>query len=174
MSYSSALAPTRRTTLRRLPQRGVYKRNTIYKILDERFVCHVGFVVYGEPVVMPMAYGRAGSRLYIHGSVGSRMLRALVGGIPVCVTLTLLDGLVLARSAFHHSMNYRSVVVFGTASLVKDMRKKLKALQAFSEHIMPGRWADVRKPSDPELNQTLVLELPLTEASAKIRTGPPI
>src|SRR5262249_31736733 len=138
------------------------------------FVCHVGFVVDGEPVVMPMAYGRAGSRLYIHGSVGSRMLRALVGGIPVCVTLTLLDGLVLARSAFHHSMNYRSVVVFGTASLVKDMRKKLKALQAFSEHIMPGRWADVRKPSDPELNQTLVLELPLTEASAKIRTGPPI
>jgi nitroimidazol reductase NimA-like FMN-containing flavoprotein (pyridoxamine 5'-phosphate oxidase superfamily) len=174
MRDSSALVPTRRTALRRLPQRGVYERTTIYNVLDEGFVCHVGFVVDGDPVVIPMAYGRTGNVLYIHGSVASRMLRALAGGVPVCVTVTLLDGLVLARSAFHHAMNYRSVVVFGTASLVKDMRKKLKALQAFSEHIMPGRWADVRKPNDIELNQTMVLELRLTEASAKIRTGPPI
>jgi len=174
MSHSSALVPTRRTTLRRLPQRGVYKRNTIYKILDEGFVCHVGFVIDGEPVVIPMAYGRAGNRLYIHGSVASRMLRALVGGIPVCVTLTLLDGLVLARSAFHHSMNYRSVVVFGTAFAIENKNQKLEALRTISEHIMPGRWADVRKPNGTELKQTLVIELPLSEASAKIRTGPPI
>jgi hypothetical protein len=137
-------------------------------------VCHVGFIVSGEPIVIPMAYARAGKMLYIHGSVASRILRALARGIRVCVTVTLLDGLVLARSAFHHSMNYRSVVVFGVASPVKNVTKKLRALHVFSEHVMPGRWADVRKPNDIELKQTLVLELPLTEASAKIRTGPPI
>jgi nitroimidazol reductase NimA-like FMN-containing flavoprotein (pyridoxamine 5'-phosphate oxidase superfamily) len=160
--------------LKRLRERGVYERNTIYNILDEGLVCHVGFIVNGEPIVIPMAYARAGNMLYIHGSVASRILRTLACGIPVCVAVTLLDGLVLARSAFHHSMNYRSVVVFGVASAVKNVTKKLRALHAFSEHVMPGRWADVRKPNDTELKQTLVLELPLTEASAKIRTGPPI
>jgi hypothetical protein len=160
--------------LKRLRERGFYRRNTIYKILDEGLVCHVGFVVNGEPIVIPMAYVRAGNMLYVHGSVASRLLRTLARGIPVCVTVTLLDGVVLARSAFHHSMNYRSVVVFGVASAVKSVTKKLRALHAFSEHVMPGRWADVRKPNDTELKQTLVLELPLAEASAKIRTGPPI
>jgi uncharacterized protein len=174
MNRSTKLVPTQRTALKRLPERGAYGRNTIYKILDEGLVCHVGFVVNGEPIVIPMAYARAGNMLYIHGSVASRILRVLARGIPVCVTVTLLDGLVLARSAFHHSMNYRSVVVFGVASVVKNVTKKLRALHAFSEHVMPGRWADVRKPNDIELKQTLVLELPLTEASAKIRTGPPI
>jgi len=160
--------------LKRLPQRGVYRRDTIYNILDEGFVCHVGFVVNGEPFVIPMAYARSGNMLYIHGSVASRILRTLAQGIPVCVAVTLLDGLVLARSAFHHSMNYRSVVVFGVASAVINVTKKLRALHAISEHAMAGRWTDVRKPNDTELKQTLVLELPLTEASAKIRTGPPI
>ena len=160
--------------MKRLPQRGVYRRATIYNILDEGFVCHVGFVVNGEPIVIPMAYARSGNMLYIHGSVASRILRTLARGIPVCVTVTLLDGLVLARSAFHHSMNYRSVVVFGVACAVKNVAKKLRALHAISEHAIAGRWADVRKPNDTELKQTLVLELPLTEASAKIRTGPPI
>jgi uncharacterized protein len=174
MKNSPMLVPTQRTALKRLPQRGVYKRNKIYKILDEGFICHVGFVVQGEPVVIPMAYGRARNKLYIHGSVASRMLRALTGGIPVCVTVTLLDSLVLARSAFHHTMNYRSVVVFGVGFAVENKVQKLKALRSISEHIMPGRWADVRIPNDTELKQTLVIELPLSEASAKIRTGPPI
>jgi uncharacterized protein len=174
MNRSTKLVPTQRTALKRLPERGAYGRNTIYKILDEGLVCHVGFIVSGEPIVIPMAYARAGNMLYIHGSVASRILRTLARGIRVCVTVTLLDGLVLARSAFHHSMNYRSVVVFGVASPVKNVTKKLRALHVFSEHVMPGRWADVRKPNDIELKQTLVLELPLTEASAKIRTGPPI
>jgi len=174
MNRSTKLVPTQRTALKRLPERGAYGRNIIYKILDEGLVCHVGFIVSGEPIVIPMAYARAGKMLYIHGSVASRILRALARGIRVCVTVTLLDGLVLARSAFHHSMNYRSVVVFGVASPVKNVTKKLRALHVFSEHVMPGRWADVRKPNDIELKQTLVLELPLTEASAKIRTGPPI
>ena len=142
--------------------------------MDEAFICHVGFISDGQPVVIPTAYGRAEDVLYIHGSVASRMLRTLADGISVCVTVTLVDGLVLARSAFHHSMNYRSVVVFGVASAVKSVTKKLRALHAFSEHVMPGRWVDVRKPNDAELKQTLVLELPLIEASAKIRTGPPI
>jgi uncharacterized protein len=171
---STKFVPTQRTALKQLPERGVYGRNTIYNILDEGLVCHVGFVVNGEPIVIPMAYARAGNMLYIHGSVASRLLRTLSHGIPVCVTVTLLDGLVLARSAFHHSMNYRSVVVFGVASAVRNVTKKLRALHAIAEHVMAGRWADVRKPNDTELKQTLVLELPLTEASAKIRSGPPI
>ena len=174
MNQGTRFHPNERTKLKRLPQRASYERDTIYQILDEGFVCHVGFVSDGQPVVIPTAYGRAEDILYIHGSVASRMLRGLADGIRVCVTVTLVDGLVLARSAFHHSMNYRSVVVFGVATAVRNVRKKLRALHAFSEHIMPGRWADVRKPNDAELKQTLVLELPLTEASAKIRTGPPI
>jgi nitroimidazol reductase NimA-like FMN-containing flavoprotein (pyridoxamine 5'-phosphate oxidase superfamily) len=157
-----------------LPQRASYDRRIIYQILDEGFICHIGFIDSGHPVVIPTAYGRVKAMLYIHGSAASRMLRRLADGIQVSVTVTLVDGLVLARSAFHHSMNYRSVVVFGVASAVNNIRTKLRALHAFSEHLMPGRWADVRKPDDSELKQTLVLELPLTEASAKIRTGPPI
>ena len=165
---------TERTALKRQPQRGVYDRKTIYRILDEGFICHVGFVYHNEPVVIPMVYGRAENVVYIHGSAASRLLRELANGISVCVTVTLLDGLVLARSAFHHSMNYRSVVVFGTARAVKDVTRKVKALQAISDHMLQNRWADVRKPNESELKQTLVLELPLMEASAKIRSGPPI
>src|SRR6266478_9384302 len=128
----TTISPTKRTTLNRLPKRATYERDNIYQILDEGFVCHVGFIVEGQPVVIPTAYGRAEDILYIHGSVTSRMLRALASGTPVCATVTLLDGLVLARSAFHHSMNYRSVVVFGTASRVEDLAEKLRALRAFS------------------------------------------
>ncbi len=168
------LTPTHRSTIKRLPKRGNYERTQVEQILDEGLVCHVGFVVDGQPYIIPTAYGRVGDRLYIHGSPASRMLRSLQGGIEVCVTVTLLDGLVLARSAFHHSMNYRSVVVFGTATTVENGDEKLAALQAFTEHIVPGRWAKVRPPSHQEIAGTLVLSLPLTEASAKVRTGPPV
>lgn len=166
--------PTERTALKRLPKRASYQRKIIYDILDEGFICHVGFVSDGQPVVIPTAYGRVAEMLYIHGSAASRMLRSLAGGIPVCVTVTLVDGLVLARSVFHHSMNYRSVVIFGTAIVVGDKKEKLRALRSFSEHVLPGRWADVREPNEPELKQTLVLRIPLREASAKIRSGAPV
>lgn len=167
------LTATQRSQIKRLPQRGQYEHEVIYQILDEGLVCHVGFAVDGQPFVIPTAYGRVGDRLYIHGSPASRMLRSLQGGIEVCVTVTLLDGLVLARSAFHHSMNYRSVVIFGTAMTVEDADQKLEALRAFTEHVVPGRWAEVRPPSRQEFAGTLVLSLPLAEASAKVRTGPP-
>ncbi|HJU52926.1 MAG TPA: pyridoxamine 5'-phosphate oxidase family protein [Pyrinomonadaceae bacterium] len=166
--------PTARTTLKRLPKRGNYERETIYGILDEGFVCHVGFVVDGRPFVIPTGYGRAGDQLYIHGSAASRMLRTLREGIDVCVTVTLVDALVLARSSFHHSMNYRSVVIFGRAQVVEDEGGKMEALRVFTDHIMRGRWEDARLPNQSELRQTMVLALPLAEASAKIRTGPPI
>jgi hypothetical protein len=162
-----------RTTVRRLADRGDYDPATIRAILDEGLVCHVGFVVDGQPFVMPMAYGRDGDHLTLHGSVASRMLRALSAGSPVCVTVTLLDGLVLARSIFHHSMNYRSVVVLGRPEVVTDRGAKLHALERLSEHLAPGRWAEVRVPNDRELAKTLVLRLSLAEASAKIRSGPP-
>ncbi|HEY7547540.1 MAG TPA: pyridoxamine 5'-phosphate oxidase family protein [Blastocatellia bacterium] len=165
---------TERTTLKRLPKRGVFDREAVYRILDEAFICHVGFVVEGQPFVVPTGYGRRGDNLYIHGSAASRMLRSLAGGLEVCVTVTLLDGLVLARSAFHHSMNYRSVMIFGPASLVEDEEEKLEALLAISEQIIPGRWDEVRPPNPTELKQTKVLRLPLTEVSAKVRTGPPL
>ena len=174
MKRTTSFATTERTTLKRLPKRATYERDIIYQILDEGFVCHVGFTVDGQPVVIPTAYGRAEDTLYIHGSVASRMLRTLADGIQVCVTVTLLDGLVLARSAFHHSMNYRSVVVFGTASAAEDAMEKARALLTFSEHVIPGRWSEVREPNENELKKTLVLRIPLTEASAKIRSGPPI
>ena len=167
-------APTGRTTLKRLPKRGSHERRLIYQILDEGFVCHVGFALDGRPFVIPTGYARVGDTLYIHGSAASRMLRALEGGVEACVTVTLIDGLVLARSAFHHSMNYRSVVVFGRASVVEEAREKFEALRAFSEHMVPGRWAEVREPNEGELKATLVLRLPLVEASAKVRTGPPL
>jgi nitroimidazol reductase NimA-like FMN-containing flavoprotein (pyridoxamine 5'-phosphate oxidase superfamily) len=163
-----------RTTVKRLPQRGAYDRATVHAILDEGLVCHVGFVVDAQPYVVPTAYARVGDVLYVHGSAASRMLRALAGGIPICVTVTLLDGLVLARSAFHHSMNYRSVVVLGTARLVADAGEKSRAMEAIVEHIVPGRGADARPPNEKELRATSVLALPIEEASAKIRTGPPL
>jgi nitroimidazol reductase NimA-like FMN-containing flavoprotein (pyridoxamine 5'-phosphate oxidase superfamily) len=166
-------APTERTTLKRLPQRGSYDREMVYRILDEGFVCHVGFTVEGQPFVIPTAYGRVGDKLYIHGSAASRTLRASGGGIPVCVTVTLVDGLVLARSAFHHSINYRSVVILGAATMVEAAEEKMTALRAITEHVIPGRWDDVREPNDQELKGTSVLALPLVEVSAKVRTGPP-
>jgi nitroimidazol reductase NimA-like FMN-containing flavoprotein (pyridoxamine 5'-phosphate oxidase superfamily) len=168
-----SFAPTARTTLRRLPQRGSYDRDVVYRILDEGFVCHVGFAVDGQPFVIPMAYGRVGDKLYIHGSAASRALRCLSGGIPVCVTVTLVDGLVLARSAFHHSINYRSVVILGAATMVEAAEEKMTALRAFTEHVIPGRWDDVRGPNEQELKGTSVLALPLAEVSAKVRAGPP-
>ncbi|HEX8186185.1 MAG TPA: pyridoxamine 5'-phosphate oxidase family protein [Blastocatellia bacterium] len=169
-----SFVPTERTTLKRLPKRAEYDRQAVYDILDEGLVCHVGFAIDGQPFVIPTGYARAGDCLYIHGSQASRMLRVLSGGIDVCVTVMLLDGLVLARSAFHHSMNYRSVLVFGKASLVEDREEKIEALRALTEHIIPGRWAEVREPTESELKATTVLALPLMEASAKVRTGPPI
>jgi uncharacterized protein len=166
--------PTARTRVIREPHRGVYDRDAAYQILDQGFICHVGFVVDNQPFVIPTAYGRAGDNLYIHGSAASRMLCNLDQGIPVCVTVTLLDGLVLARSVFNHSMNYRSVVVLGTATAVEDREEKLTALRSISEHILPGRWADSRQPNEKELKATLVMRLPINEFSAKVRTGPPI
>jgi uncharacterized protein len=168
------LTPTQRSQIKRIPQRGNYQRQTVEEILDEGLICYVGFVVDGQPFVIPTSYGRIGDRIYIHGSPASRMLRNLSSGIEVCVTVTLLDGLVLARSAFHHSMNYRSVVIFGTATVVKEHEQKLAALKAFTEHIVPGRWDQVRIPTRQEIQGTLVLSLPITEASAKVRTGPPL
>ena len=163
---------TERTTLRRMPKRAAYDHATISAILDEGIFCHVGFVVDNQPYVIPTTHARVGDRLYVHGSAASRMLRAVREGIPVCVTVMLLDGLVLARSAFHHSMNYRSVVILGTAVEVTDRTEKLEALKAIVEHVVPQRWEDVRWPSEQELKATIVLKLPLAEVSAKIRTGP--
>jgi len=168
------ISQTPRTMLKRLPQRGSYDREVINQILDEGFVCHVGFAVDGKPFVIPTGYARVGDSLLIHGSQASRMLRTLGQGIDVCVTVTLIDGLVLARSAFHHSMNYRSVVVFARATVIEDSAAKVAALRALSEHMIPGRWVDVRSPNEREVQQTTVLSLPLTEASAKVRTGPPL
>ena len=163
-----------RITVKRIPKRGYYDRETIHAILDEGIICHVGFVAGGQPYVIPTGYARVGDELYIHGSAASRMLRQLSKGVDVCVTVTLLDGLVLARSAFHHSMNYRSVVILGKAELVTETNEKNKALEALTEHFVPGRWAEVRWPTELELKATSVLKLPITEASAKIRTGDPV
>ena len=165
---------TERNAVRRLPQRAVYERDQVYAILDAGFVCHVGFVADGQPFVIPTAYGRADDMLYLHGSRASRMMKTLGAGVDACVTVTHVDGLVLARSAFHHSLNYRSVVVFGRATVVEDAAGKMEAMRAFTEHLMRGRWSEARAPNERELNTTLVLALPLTEASAKVRTGQPI
>src|SRR5215471_9877614 len=170
----SEIHSTSRTRVVREPQRAVYDREAAYQILDEAFICHVGFVVDGQPFVIPTGFGRAGDSLYIHGSAASRMLRNLDEGLAVCVTVTLLDGLVLARSIFNHSMNYRSVVVLGTAHAVEDPAEKLEALRLLSEHIIPGRWAESRQPNEKELKATLVMKLPIEEFSAKVRQGPPI
>ena len=162
-----------RTKVKRLPDRGRYDRETIDAILDEALICHVGFVIDGQPYVIPTGFARIDDELFIHGSSASRMLRNLSQGIDVCLTVTLIDGLVLARSAFHHSINYRSVVILGKAELVDDAEQKYKALEAFTEHMIPGRWAEVRWPTELELKATSVLKLKIDEASAKIRTGDP-
>ncbi len=166
-------SPTPRTTLKRSAQRGVYDHAAILRILDEALVCHLGFVVDGQPFVLPRAYARIGDYLYLHGSPSNRTLRAGKGGTRLCVTVTLLDGLVLARSALHHSMNYRSVVLLGTAAEVVDPEEKRAALRALVEHVAPGRYASVRPPTEDEITGTLVLRLPIDEGSAKVRTGPP-
>ena len=170
MSQSST--PTPRTRLVREADRAVYDREAAYRILDEGFLCHVGFVADGQPFVIPTSYGRNGATLYIHGSAASRMLRQMKDGVPVCITVTLLDGLVLARSIFNHSMNYRSVVILGKAALVDDPAEKIEALRLLSEHIIPGRWADSRQPNERELKATSILRVPIEEFSAKVRSGP--
>ncbi len=164
---------TDRTTLRRLPERGSYDVAEAYAILDEALYCHVGFVVDGRPVVIPTIHARDGDRLVLHGSAASRMLRSLRGGTDACVAVTLLDGLVMARSTFNHSMNYRSVVVFGTASLISDPDDRLRAMRILTEHIARGRWQDARQPNPTESKATMMIEIPLTEASIKSRSGPP-
>ena len=170
----TATAPmSDRTRVRRLSERGRYDAETIHAILDEALMCHVGFVVDGAPVVIPTIHWRDGDTLYFHGSAASRMLRSLKNGVDACVTVTLLDGLVLARSAFHHSMNYRSVVVFGNAREVGE-DEKVRALESLVEHVVRGRSKDIRQPNQKELRQTLVLAMPIDEASAKIRTGGPV
>jgi len=171
---SESKMPTSRTRVVREPERAVYDREAAYRILDEGFICHVGFAVDGQPFVIPTAYARKDANLYIHGSAASRMLRQMKEGVAVCVTVTLLDGLVLARSVFNHSMNYRSVVILGKATLVEDQEEKLAALRVLSEHIIPGRWDDARQPNERELKATSVLRFPIEEYSAKVRTGPPI
>jgi nitroimidazol reductase NimA-like FMN-containing flavoprotein (pyridoxamine 5'-phosphate oxidase superfamily) len=168
-----AYTPTSRTQVRRLPKRAVYDKAQVHSILDAGYVCHIGFVAGGQPYVIPTGYARQGDRIYIHGSAGSRMLRALAQGAEVCVTVTLLDGIVLARSAFHHSMNYRSVVIFGKARLVSDPGEKLEALRCLTDHVVADRWAEVRQPDERELSATSVLAVPLGEVSAKVRVGPP-
>jgi nitroimidazol reductase NimA-like FMN-containing flavoprotein (pyridoxamine 5'-phosphate oxidase superfamily) len=167
-----SFTPTERTRVVREPHRGVYDRLEIYKILDEGTVCHVGFSAEAQPFVIPTLYARVGDAIYFHGSAASRMLRGAAAGVPVCVTVTLTDGLVLARSVFNHSMNYRSVVALGSATLVDVTAEKLEALHAFTEKILPGRWEDVRQPNEKELKATSILKLPLTEISAKVRSGP--
>jgi nitroimidazol reductase NimA-like FMN-containing flavoprotein (pyridoxamine 5'-phosphate oxidase superfamily) len=167
------LTPSRRATVRRLPDRARYDRETIEAVLDEGLVCHVGFVDDGQPFVIPSAYARLGDRVVVHGSAKSRMMGVLAGGAPCCLTVTLLDGLVLARSAFHHSLNYRSVVVLGRAQEIVLPDEKRRALDAIVEHVAPGRGAEVRPPSELELRATRVVTVPLDEASAKVRVGPP-
>jgi nitroimidazol reductase NimA-like FMN-containing flavoprotein (pyridoxamine 5'-phosphate oxidase superfamily) len=169
---SQPYTPTPRTRVVREAERAVYDREAAYRILDEGFLCHVGFVTDGQPFVIPTSYGRKDASLYIHGSAASRMLRQMKDGVPICVTVTLLDGLVLARSIFNHSMNYRSVVILGKATLVDDPKEKLEALRLLSEHILPGRWSDSRQPNERELKATSVLRLPIEEFSAKVRQGP--
>src|SRR5271157_5006637 len=171
---SDAQMPTARTRVVREADRAVYDRQTVYRILDEGFLCHVGFAVDGQPFVIPTSYGRKDATLYIHGSAASRMLRQMKEGVAVCITVTLLDGLVLARSVFNHSMNYRSVVILGKGELVDDPAEKLEALRVLSEHILPGRWADARQPNERELKQTSVLRVPIEEFSAKVRSGPAV
>jgi nitroimidazol reductase NimA-like FMN-containing flavoprotein (pyridoxamine 5'-phosphate oxidase superfamily) len=168
------MSTTPRTRIVREPQRAVYDRDAIYQILDEAFICHVGFVSDGQPYVIPTSYGRKDDTLYIHGSAASRMLRTIGQRYPICVTVTLLDGLVVARSIFNHSMNYRSVIILSATTLVDEPAEKLAALRALSEHIIPNRWDDSRLPNENELKATSILSLPINEFSAKVRQGPPV
>lgn len=165
---------TSRTRVARIPKRGVYDTAQVHAILDEGFLCHIGFAIEEQPYVIPTSYVRAGEQIYIHGSAASRMLRHLNKDVNVCVTVTIVDGFVLARSVFHHSVNYRSVVILGKARLIADPTEKLEALRRFTNHIVPGRWEEARHPTEQELKSTSVLALPLEEVSAKVRTGPPI
>jgi nitroimidazol reductase NimA-like FMN-containing flavoprotein (pyridoxamine 5'-phosphate oxidase superfamily) len=173
MATHDRLPITDRTKVKRQPQKGHYDRALIHQILDEALVIHVGFIAHHQPFVIPMGFGRDGDRLYIHGATASRMMQNLQQGVEVCVTATLLDGLVIARSLFHHSMNYRSVVLFGRATLVEDEAEKAHALKVLSEHMAPGRWDQARPPSPPEVKATTVLVFPIQEGSAKVRTGDP-
>jgi nitroimidazol reductase NimA-like FMN-containing flavoprotein (pyridoxamine 5'-phosphate oxidase superfamily) len=170
----SEFQKTQRTTITRLAKRGAYDRETIYSILDEALYCTVAFVQNGHPFQIPTGFCRIGDKLYIHGSVGSHYMRELAEKkLPVCIGVTLMDGLVLARSAFHHSVNYRSVILFGEPEQVTDKQELYQALEVFTNKIQPGRWDDIRKPNDSEWKKTMVLSFPIDEASAKIRTGPP-
>lgn len=171
---SATFLPTERTQVRRRPERGTFDRAAVYAILDQAFVCHVAFAVDGQPYAIPTGYARLGDALYLHGSAASRMVRQLAAGVDVCVTVTLVDALVLARSALHHSLNYRSVVVLGRAHLVTDRDEKYEAMRAFTNHVVPGRWDEVRPITEQEIKATAILALPIQEASAKLRTGPPI
>jgi nitroimidazol reductase NimA-like FMN-containing flavoprotein (pyridoxamine 5'-phosphate oxidase superfamily) len=170
---AGSLPPSELTTVRRLPDRAVYERAAIDAILDEGLVAHVAVIDGDQPVVIPMNYGRAGDRLFLHGLPASRLLRAVADGRPLSIGVTLIDGLVLAKSVFHHSVNYRSVVVFGTGRLLRERAEKIEALRVITEHIVPGRWDDARLPSEAELKQTAVVEIRLEAGSAKVRTGPP-
>lgn len=170
----STYTPTARTKVRRLSKRAVYDKSKVHEILDEAFLCHVGFVQDGQPFVIPTLYGRSRETIYMHGSGASRMLKTLAEGVDVCVTVTLVDAYVLARSAFHHSMNYRSVTILGRARLVADLDEKLQALQVITDHIVPERWDEVRAPNELEMRQTVVLALELEEVAAKVRVGPPV
>jgi len=170
----TTLAATERTRLRRMTKRGTHDREAVADILDAGLICHLGFAVDGRPWVFPTAYARVDELLYVHGAVGNFALRTLASGVEACVTVTLIDGLVLARSAFHHSMNYRSVMIFGLAEAVTDDDEKNRALLAIVEHMAPGRSSDTRHPTPEELRATIVLRVGLVEGSAKIRTGPPI
>jgi uncharacterized protein len=172
-SRMNTYAPTSRTKVRRLAKRGSYDKAVVHSILDEGLLCHVGFAVEGQPYVIPTLYARAGERIYFHGSAVSRMLKTLAEGVDVCLTVTLVDAYVLARSAFHHSMNYRSVVVLGQAQLVTDDTERMDALRTITNHIVPNRWEEVREPNELEMRQTAVLALPLEEVSAKVRVGEP-
>jgi nitroimidazol reductase NimA-like FMN-containing flavoprotein (pyridoxamine 5'-phosphate oxidase superfamily) len=174
VSASKRLEITERSRVRRRAMRGDYDRATVDAILDEGLVAHVGVVHEGGPVVIPTAYGRAGAELVLHGAMRNRVFASMAAGAEACVEVTLLDGLVLARSAFHHSVNYRAVVIYGRARVVEGTAEKIEALHTVVEHVVPGRWADVRQPNDEELAATLVLALPITEASAKVRAGPPV
>jgi nitroimidazol reductase NimA-like FMN-containing flavoprotein (pyridoxamine 5'-phosphate oxidase superfamily) len=176
LNGTKSTAPSERTRLRRRPDRAAYDRDTIHAILDAGLVCHLGFASGddGQPFVLPTVYGRIGDDIYLHGSAAGRLCRTLGAGVPMCMTVTHVDGLVLARSAMHHSMNYRSVVVLGTATPVTDLEEKLVALRAIVNHITPRRWDDVREPNPQELKATSVLRLPISETSAKVRTGGPI
>ena len=173
MPEPQKLQVTPRSKLRRLPKRGSQERELIYSILDEALIAHVGFVRDNQPFVIPMAYGRQGDRLYLHGSSVSRLLKTLEQGVDVCITVTIVDGLVVARSLFHHSMNYRSVVLFGKAKLVETESEKMTSLKAITEQMIPGRWQQARLPNTQELNATKVLAVPIEEGSAKVRTGSP-